>query len=174
MLNGFVGEFLIVVGSYASHAAYAALAAAGVVLAAVYLRWMYQRVFYGEITNEKSRVLPDCDAREKLILVVMAMVIIAMGVYPQPFLHRLERSVNAIMLRIENRSMLVKNRAGTVDAVSAVGVSGELGIGTAESGSGNPEAGISVLRSRPHSQLPVTTPPGADGQRTTASLEGGQ
>ena len=68
LLNGFVGEFLIIVGSYYRHAAYAALAAAGVVLAAVYLLWMYQRVFYGEITNEKNRTLPDCDWREKLIL----------------------------------------------------------------------------------------------------------
>ena len=55
LLNGFVGEFLIIVGSYYRHAAYAAFASAGVVLAAVYLLWMYQRVFYGEITNEKNR-----------------------------------------------------------------------------------------------------------------------
>ena len=58
MLNGFVGEFLIIVGSFRSHAAYAALASVGVVLAAVYLLWMYQRVFYGEVTNPKNLACP--------------------------------------------------------------------------------------------------------------------
>ena len=111
LLNGFVGEFLIIVGSYYRHAAYAAFASAGVVLAAVYLLWMYQRVFYGEITNEKNRLLPDCDFREKLILTVMVVVIIAMGVYPQPFLRRMDRSVDAIMQRVESRTLLFTDRA---------------------------------------------------------------
>ena len=111
MLNGFVGEFLIIVGSYYRHAAYAAFAAAGVVLAAVYLLWMYQRVFYGETANEKNRLLPDCDRREKLILTVMVVVIIAMGIYPRPFLRRMDQSVNAIMLRLDKRSLLMTNRA---------------------------------------------------------------
>ena len=116
-----MGEFLIIIGSYYRHAAYAALASAGVVLAAVYLLWMYQRVFYGEITNEKNRTVPDCDFREKLILAVMVIVIIAMGVYPQPFLRRMDRGVNAIMLRLDRRSLLITNRAAPslpVDRVS--------------------------------------------------------
>jgi len=111
LLNGFVGEFLIIVGSYYRHAAYAAFASAGVVLAAVYLLWMYQRVFYGEITNEKNRLLPDCDFREKLILSVIVVVIIAMGVYPQPFLRRMDRSVDTIMQHLESRTLLFTDRA---------------------------------------------------------------
>jgi len=111
LLNGFVGEFLIIVGSYYSRAAYAAFASAGVVLAAVYLLWMYQRVFYGEITNEKNRTLPDCDFRERLILTVMVLVIMAMGVYPQPFLRRMDRGVTSIMLRLDRRSLLLTDRA---------------------------------------------------------------
>jgi NADH-quinone oxidoreductase subunit M len=111
LLNGFVGEFLIIVGSYYSHAAYAAFAAAGVVLAAVYLLWMYQRVFYGEITHEKNRILPDCDFREKLILTIMVVVIIAMGIYPQPFLRRMDRGVNSLMLRLEQHSVILVDRA---------------------------------------------------------------
>jgi NADH-quinone oxidoreductase subunit M len=103
MLNGFVGEFLIIVGSYHSRAIYAALAALGVVLAAVYLLWMYQRVFYGEIRNDKNRNLPDCNALEKLILTTVVIVILAMGVYPQPFLRRMDRSVAAILSRVELR-----------------------------------------------------------------------
>ncbi len=111
LLNGFVGEFLIIVGSYYSHASYAAFASAGVVLAAVYLLWMYQRVFYGEIKNEKNRTLPDCDFREKLILTTMVIVIIAMGVYPQPFLRRMDRTVDSIMLRISKHSLILTERA---------------------------------------------------------------
>ena len=110
MLNGFVGEFLIIVGSFYSHAAYAALASVGVVLAAVYLLWMYQRVFYGAVTNPKNRALPDCNFREKLILTVMVVVIIAMGIYPQPFLRRMDRNVTALMQRLDNRSLTMINR----------------------------------------------------------------
>ena len=110
MLNGFVGEFLIIVGSYHSRAIYAALAALGVVLAAVYLLWMYQRVFYGEIRNDKNRNLPDCNALEQLILATVVIVILAMGIYPQPFLRRMDRSVAAIMSRVEQRVAGVGNR----------------------------------------------------------------
>jgi NADH-quinone oxidoreductase subunit M len=113
MLNGFVGEFLIIVGSYHSRAAYAALAAAGVVLAAVYLLWMYQRVFYGETTNEKNKILADCTALEKLMLTTVVIVIIAMGIYPQPFLRRMDRSVEAVMARVQeegNREQAEGNR----------------------------------------------------------------
>jgi NADH-quinone oxidoreductase subunit M len=111
LLNGFVGEFLIIVGSFHRQAAYAAWASAGVVLAAVYLLWMYQHVFYGEITNEKNRHLSDCDFREKLILTIMVVVIVAMGVYPQPFLRRMDRAVDAIISRLERPSLLVTERA---------------------------------------------------------------
>jgi NADH-quinone oxidoreductase subunit M len=111
LLNGFVGEFLIIIGSYYSHAAYAAFASAGVVLAAVYLLWMYQRVFYGEVTNEKNRILPDCDFREKLILTIMVVVIIAMGIYPQPFLRRMDKGVDSLMMRLEQHSVILVDRA---------------------------------------------------------------
>ncbi len=101
LLNGFVGEFLIILGAFRAHAAYAALAAVGVVLAAVYLLWMYQRVFYGEVTNEKNRHLPDLNAREKLILAAAVLAIIGMGIYPQPFLRRMDRSAAAVVRRVE-------------------------------------------------------------------------
>jgi NADH-quinone oxidoreductase subunit M len=102
MLNGFVGEFLILVGAYRASAVYAALAAVGVVLAAVYLLWMYQRVFYGELTKEENRRLPDCTAREKLILTVLVAVILWMGIYPQPFLRRMDLTVAEIIHRVEH------------------------------------------------------------------------
>jgi NADH-quinone oxidoreductase subunit M len=111
MLNGFVGEFLIIVGAFHVRAVYAALAAVGVVLAAVYLLWMYQRVFFGEVTNPKNRDLPDCDAREKLILVVLVLVILWMGIYPNPILRRLDASAAQVIQRVRSTSTQMAVRA---------------------------------------------------------------
>ncbi len=80
MLNGFVGEFLILLGTYQMHWGWAAWAALGVILSACYLLWSYQRVFYGEITVEKNKTLPDISVRERVILATMAVVILWMGI----------------------------------------------------------------------------------------------
>jgi len=100
MLNGFVGEFLIILGSFRARALFGSLAAVGVILAAVYLLWMYQRVFLGEVTNEKNREIPDCDGRERLMLTATVAVIIFMGVYPQPFLRQMDSSVSQVLARV--------------------------------------------------------------------------
>ena len=135
ILNGFVGEFLIIVGSYHSRAVYAALAALGVVLAAVYLLWMYQRVFFGEITNDENKNLPDCTALEKTVLTTVVIVILAMGIHPQPFLRRMDQSVAAVMSRVEKtgkREQRIGNR--------------EQGLGIREQGLGNREQGSANRR----------------------------
>jgi NADH-quinone oxidoreductase subunit M len=80
MLNGFVGEFLILLGTYQVHWNWAAWAATGVILSACYLLWSYQRVFFGEITVEKNRTLSDVSARERWILVTMAVITLWMGI----------------------------------------------------------------------------------------------
>ncbi len=80
MLNGFVGEFLILLGTYQHHWGWATWAALGVILSACYLLWSYQRVFFGEITREKNRTLRDASAREKWILATMAVVTLWMGI----------------------------------------------------------------------------------------------
>ena len=80
MLNGFVGEYLVLLGTYQRHWGWASWAALGVILSACYLLWSYQRVFFGEITREKNRTLPDASAREKWILVTMAVVTLWMGI----------------------------------------------------------------------------------------------
>jgi hypothetical protein len=128
MLNGFVGEFLIIVGSYHNRAVYTALAALGVVLAAVYLLWMYQRVFFGEITNDKNKGLPDCSALEKLILTTVVIVILAMGIYPQPFLRRMDRSVDAILSELRSRGV-EESRSRGVEKRGLGIQNRELGIG---------------------------------------------
>jgi NADH-quinone oxidoreductase subunit M len=80
ILNGFVGEYLILLGTYAANWKWAAWAASGVILSACYLLWAYQRVFFGEVTHEKNRALPDTSARERGILIAMAVVTLWMGV----------------------------------------------------------------------------------------------
>ena len=80
MLNGFVGEFLILLGTYQVHWNWAAWAATGVILSACYLLWSYQRVFFGDVTVEKNRTLPDISARERVILATMAVIILWMGI----------------------------------------------------------------------------------------------
>jgi len=87
LLNGFVGEYLILLGTYQVHWTWAAWAATGVILSACYLLWSYQRVFFGVVTHEKNRELPDTDLREKWILATMAGVVLWMGI-GSPFFTR--------------------------------------------------------------------------------------
>jgi NADH-quinone oxidoreductase subunit M len=110
-LNGFVGEFLIMLGMWKSNILgitaatnwnYVAtmLAGTGVIFAAVYLLWMIQRVFFGRITNDKNRGLRDLSAREIGLLIPLLFLMVFMGVYPRPFLDRSRESVVAIQNRV--------------------------------------------------------------------------
>jgi NADH-quinone oxidoreductase subunit M len=92
MLNGFVGEFLILAGTFERHTGWASWAALGTVLSAIYLLWAYQRVFFGEVTQEPNRTLPDADRRERLLLFAMAALILAMGIGSVAFTRRTEAS----------------------------------------------------------------------------------
>jgi NADH-quinone oxidoreductase subunit M len=97
LTSGFVGEFLILVGAFKWDWRFAAVAASGVILSAVYMLWMFQRVNYGEITNEKNRALPDLTPREWTIMVPTVAVAILMGVFPGIFLRPMEPSVNRVI-----------------------------------------------------------------------------
>jgi NADH-quinone oxidoreductase subunit M len=101
MLNGFVGEFLILLGTYQRHWGWAAWAALGVILSACYLLWSYQRVFFGEITVEKNRTLPDASAREKWILATMAVVTLWMGIGSSFITRRTASATQTVMDQIE-------------------------------------------------------------------------
>src|ERR1700730_9651072 len=97
MLNGFVGEFLILAGTFQKHAAWASWAALGVIFSAVYLLWSYQRVFFGSITQDKNGTLPDADIRERGILCLMAAVILWMGIGSTFFTRRTETSTQNLL-----------------------------------------------------------------------------
>jgi NADH:ubiquinone oxidoreductase subunit 5 (subunit L)/multisubunit Na+/H+ antiporter MnhA subunit len=99
-MNGFVGEFLILVGAFQWSWKFAALAASGVILSAVYMLWMFQRVNYGEITNEKNRSMKDLTPREWALMIPSIAMAIVMGMFPGPFLRPMERSVNKVIERV--------------------------------------------------------------------------
>ncbi|HEX9640894.1 MAG TPA: NADH-quinone oxidoreductase subunit M [Candidatus Krumholzibacteria bacterium] len=101
-LSGFVGEFLVLLGSFQSaslpHAQlWVALAAVGVILSAVYMLWMVQRVFFGPNDKPDNQSLSDLNLREILVMVPLAILIVWMGVYPRPWLARMEPSLDAVV-----------------------------------------------------------------------------
>ena len=101
-LAGFVGEFMILFGSFGSttlpHARLlTVLAATGVVLGAIYMLWMYQRVFLGKLANEKNRGLNDLTAREVMVLLPLIVFMFVLGVRPQLVLDRVEASVERVL-----------------------------------------------------------------------------
>jgi NADH-quinone oxidoreductase subunit M len=101
MLNGFIGEFLILAGTFVRHANWASPAAIGIVLSAVYLLWAYQRVFFGEVTQEKNRALADADRREWAVLVAMAVLILWMGIGSVDFTRRTEASTRNVFVLMQ-------------------------------------------------------------------------
>jgi NADH-quinone oxidoreductase subunit M len=102
-MNGFVGEFLILLGSFKRTIPLTVFAATGVVLAAVYMLWMFQRVMFGKLANEKNRRLPDMNAREVAYMLPLLVLIFWIGVYPQTFLRKMDASVEALVERIETK-----------------------------------------------------------------------
>jgi NADH-quinone oxidoreductase subunit M len=121
-LNGFVGEFLILLGSFLSLPVYAIIGALGVVLAAVYLLWAYQRMFTGPIAIEENRVLPDVSLREVAVLAPLVVLILVLGLYPKPALDRIEPSVERILDRIEEVTDYEVPQFGIEDEVALLEV----------------------------------------------------
>ena len=101
LLNGFVGEFLILLGTFFVSPAVATAATFGVVLAAVYMLWMLRRVLFGPVERAENRGLPDLGLREKIVLVAVVIPIVWIGVHPQPLLRRLDTSTAELLRRID-------------------------------------------------------------------------
>jgi NADH-quinone oxidoreductase subunit M len=125
-LNGFVGEFLIMIGMWGSNILntvngwnlnYVAtmLAGTGVIFAAVYLLWMIQRVFFGKITNAKNKKLSDLSWREIGLIAPLVVLMVVMGVYPAPFLNRAKETISAIQQRVSGG-----DAGGTVEKAEAI------------------------------------------------------
>jgi NADH-quinone oxidoreductase subunit M len=101
-LNGFVGEFLILLGSFVGARWWAVVAVTGVILAALYLLWAYQRVFHGE-PDEDNASMPDMNLHEWLTMIPLVGLIVFLGVYPKPMLERIEPSVDRLIEHIETQ-----------------------------------------------------------------------
>ena len=95
--SGFVGEFLVILGSFRVNGWYAAVAGLTLVLGAAYTLWMIKRVVYGEITNEKVKALVDVNGREKLVLGVLAVCVLGLGIYPMPLLEVMHSTVENLL-----------------------------------------------------------------------------
>ncbi|HSC27011.1 MAG TPA: NADH-quinone oxidoreductase subunit M [Vicinamibacterales bacterium] len=99
-LNGFIGEVLILLGVYVVNKAWAAVGAAGIVLGAAYMLWLYQRTMFGRIDNPANAAMKDLNLREVATFAPLVALAFWIGLYPSPFLKRLETSVNRVVLRV--------------------------------------------------------------------------
>ena len=102
-LNGFVGEFLVLIGAFQTARWWVVVATVGVILAALYLLWAYQRVFHGE-PDEANSSFKELTGREGLLLGVFVAIIVFTGVYPKPMLERIEPSVKSLIEHVELRT----------------------------------------------------------------------
>jgi NADH-quinone oxidoreductase subunit M len=103
-LNGFVGEFLILVGAFQVSALLAAVATTGIIFAAVYLLWMYQRVIFGDVTHAENRALTDLTPREWALLAPVMVLIVWIGVYPAPFTGPMDATVEALIAQVQSKA----------------------------------------------------------------------
>jgi NADH-quinone oxidoreductase subunit M len=108
MLNGFVGEFLILLGAFQASPAFAVPATFGVVLAAGYLLWAYRRVFFGPLENPENRALIDLDRREKLVMVLILIPIFWIGIQPNALLRRLDAATLELLRTMESRAVAMR------------------------------------------------------------------
>jgi NADH-quinone oxidoreductase subunit M len=133
-LNGFVGEFLIMLGAFRWDPRYVVGAGLGVILSAVYMLWMVQRVFYGPVTNEKNASLPDLRPREWAAAIPLCAAAIVMGVFPVLFLKPMEPSVRKIVeqvgysqpVRVHNGNQEMQNATFKMRTLSAPPQRGEV------------------------------------------------
>ena len=123
LLNGFIGEFTILQGAFARNFWWAFSAATGIVLGAAYLLWLYQRVFFGELTNPANRNLPDLSPREQLTLVPLVLTAFWIGLYPRPIFDVLrppsEQIVRALGGQTQTPPALAETASGTASSAAA-------------------------------------------------------
>jgi NADH-quinone oxidoreductase subunit M len=147
-LNGFVGEFLILLGAFRWNPRFAAFAAVGVILSAVYMLWMFQRVNYGEVTNDKNADLRDLSAREWWTLGPALVMTIFMGVAPTLFLRPMAPSVDRLVERVRRAQEITAEKLGG---------GGKQAVG--DEGSGTGYAGIPASQPTPDPAASDPRPP---------------
>jgi NADH-quinone oxidoreductase subunit M len=119
-LNGFTGEYLILIGSFLTTRWWVVIGATGVILAAVYLLWAYQRVFHGE-PDDDNRTFAELKWKEGALLLPFIAAIVFIGVYPKPLLDRIEPSVNALIEHVHDKTGYTPPEPIAVHVVGATG-----------------------------------------------------
>jgi NADH-quinone oxidoreductase subunit M len=140
-LNGFVGEFLILVGTFRVNVLYAVLATAGIILAAVYMLWMFQRVMFGPVTQGENRSLIDLTPREVAVLTPVLVLIVWIGIYPQPFLRTTEASVTQLLAQVQRGKAPSAEFRVPSDAARGMTAAEQRGAGGRTAGSRQQAAG---------------------------------
>ncbi len=123
-LNGFVGEFLVLMGSFPALPSLTIIAASGVVLAAIYLLWAYERVFTGVPDTDENRALSDLSAREIALLAPLAALIVVIGVYPGLLLDKITPSTEAVIDHVVEQTDFVVPEPGRIEDVHVAGDEG--------------------------------------------------
>ncbi len=120
--NGFVGEFLVLLGAFESNLRwFTVIAASGVILSAVYMLWMFQRVMFGELSNPKNQELSDLNAREIAIMVPLIALIFIMGVYPNPFIEKMAPSIDRVIQQTKSRQVANVQQAPALTTIAPTG-----------------------------------------------------
>ncbi|MGR3173882.1 MAG: NADH-quinone oxidoreductase subunit M [Candidatus Scalindua sp.] len=121
-LNGFVGEFLILVGVFKANVLYAVLATTGVILSACYMLWMFQRVMFNKLTNPANKKLKDINMREWAILLPITILVFWIGIYPKPILSRMDVSVNHLLTQVDEKYKITLNKLKIENEEAAVAI----------------------------------------------------
>src|SRR3954471_7968226 len=116
LLAVFISEFLAMRGAFEANPVWAGWAGLGIILNAGYMLWLYQRMFFGEIENEKNKLLPDLSGREWAYMLPLVIMSLWIGIYPGPFLRYLEKPVNAVVRQIRPTYQIPGQPATTTSA----------------------------------------------------------
>jgi NADH-quinone oxidoreductase subunit M len=174
LLNGFIGEFTILRGTYEVSIKYAAWAVIGIILGAAYLLWLYQRVMFGPVTNPANEHLPDLNAREYATLVPLVILAFWIGIYPKPLFTLLERPVQLIVEQV-NPGYYGAERAAAPGAAAApaqapaAGAPGTSKLGMVMPGTNAPPAGALDDDLAPHSSTEMQKQQDAEKASKAAS-----
>jgi len=103
--SGFVGEFMVIIASFKANFWFAFLAATTLILGAAYSLWMVKRVFYGEVKNDNVKALKDLNNREMFIMSILAISVLALGLYPAPLVDVMHVSVDHLLQHVANSKL---------------------------------------------------------------------
>ena len=120
--NGFVGEFLVLIGAFKPYPVFATIAATGVIFAAAYLLWAIQRILFNSLDKKENEHIPDLNWREIGLMVPFVIVIIWLGVYPAPVLRRMEPAAQKLVTTVEQGAKMAGNNSEPAVTALVAGV----------------------------------------------------